>query len=114
MNAESPRPRHVPERSCVGCGQKKPKDALIRLVVGPDGQVSVDRRGTAPGRGAFLCGPACMKAAVKRRAFQRAFRGKAAPFDPAQLASAIEGVGLQGGQIGLHAAPRREAERREG
>ncbi len=66
-----------PERSCIGCGVKRPKTALLRLTVGDDGQALVDGTQTAPGRGAYLCGTGCLKAAIKRRAFQRAYRGKA-------------------------------------
>jgi len=40
-------------------------------------QPVLDRTGSAPGRGAYLCGPGCLKAALKRKAFQRAFRGQA-------------------------------------
>jgi predicted RNA-binding protein YlxR (DUF448 family) len=29
---------------------------------------------TAPGRGAYLCGPGCLRAAAKKKAFQRAFK----------------------------------------
>ncbi|MBX5482019.1 MAG: YlxR family protein [Myxococcaceae bacterium] len=85
MNA----PRTAPERTCVGCGAKKPKSALVRVVVGPDGQVMVDRKGVLPGRGAYLCSSACLKGALKRKAFARAFRGKAAPIEPARLESAL-------------------------
>lgn len=34
----------------------------------------LDRAQTAPGRGAYLCGPGCLKAALKRKAFQRALK----------------------------------------
>ena len=51
-----PRKRHIPERSCVACGIKKPKRDLVRIVRSPQGQVSVDLGGKAPGRGAYLCG----------------------------------------------------------
>ncbi len=53
--------RHIPERQCLGCGQKRPKSELIRIVRAPDGTVSLDRTGKAPGRGAYICGePACI------------------------------------------------------
>lgn len=34
----------------------------------------MDTAQTAPGRGAYLCGPGCLTAAVKKKAFQRAFK----------------------------------------
>ena len=50
-----PRKRHIPERSCVACGSKIPKRDLVRIVRSPQGEVSVDLGGKAPGRGAYLC-----------------------------------------------------------
>ncbi len=50
-----PRKRHIPERSCVACGSKMPKQDLVRVVRSPQGAVAVDLQGKAPGRGAYLC-----------------------------------------------------------
>lgn len=68
---EEPRP---PIRTCLGCGKKQTKALLRRLVLDEQDQPSLDRTQTAPGRGAYLCGPGCLQAAVKRRALQRAFK----------------------------------------
>lgn len=68
--------RAVPYRSCLGCGGKRPKGELVRLVLSAEGQPGIDAKQRAPGRGAYLCGKGCLSAAVKRKAFQRAFRGK--------------------------------------
>lgn len=65
---------HHPERTCVGCGKKQPKSLLHRLVLDEQHQPVLDRTQTAPGRGAYLCGPGCLAAAVKRKALQRAFK----------------------------------------
>lgn len=43
-----------PERTCVLTRRKGSKDQLIRLAVGPDGQVAPDVRARAPGRGAWI------------------------------------------------------------
>jgi uncharacterized protein len=43
-----------PERTCVLTRATRPKDALIRLALGPDGQVAPDVRARAPGRGAWI------------------------------------------------------------
>ncbi|GAA4037403.1 hypothetical protein GCM10022281_17590 [Sphingomonas rosea] len=43
-----------PERSCILTRRTAPKDELIRLVLGPDGQVHPDVRAKAPGRGAWI------------------------------------------------------------
>lgn len=47
--------RAVPQRTCVACRQVKAKRELIRVVRDADGRLSVDLRGKAPGRGAYLC-----------------------------------------------------------
>ena len=73
----------------MGCGKKAPKQELRRLVVGGAGEVSVDVKGKAPGRGAYLCGAGCLKAAAKRKAFGRAFRGAARQVDLEKLAAAL-------------------------
>jgi hypothetical protein len=43
-----------PERTCVLSRATRPKDQLIRLALGPDGQVAPDVRARAPGRGAWI------------------------------------------------------------
>ena len=68
---EEPRP---PIRTCLGCGKKQTKALLRRLVLDEKNQPLLDRTQTAPGRGAYLCGPGCLQAAVKRKALQRAFK----------------------------------------
>ena len=78
-----------PERTCVGCGKKAPRRELRRLVVSEAGELSVDPRGSAPGRGAYLCGAGCLSAAVKRKACGRAFRGAARQVDLETLAAAL-------------------------
>jgi predicted RNA-binding protein YlxR (DUF448 family) len=46
--------RHEPERTCILTRRKAGKDDLIRLALGPDGQVAPDVRARAPGRGAWI------------------------------------------------------------
>jgi hypothetical protein len=46
--------RHVPERKCILSGEHGARDTLIRLALGPDGQVAPDVRAKAPGRGAWI------------------------------------------------------------
>jgi hypothetical protein len=45
---------HVPERSCILTRRTAPREDLIRLALGPDGQVAPDVRARAPGRGAWI------------------------------------------------------------
>jgi hypothetical protein len=66
-------PKTIPIRQCIGCRKQKPKPELIRVVRSPSGEVSLDPRGKASGRGAYLCrDAACLKKAVKSRALERA------------------------------------------
>lgn len=66
--------KKIPMRQCVGCREMKEKKELIRVVHSPEGDVSLDFRGKAPGRGAYVCpNPACLKKARKQKALERAF-----------------------------------------
>ena len=66
--------KKIPVRRCVGCNAQRPKRELVRVVRSPEGEISIDLRGKAPGRGAYLCpNPDCLKKARKSRAIERAF-----------------------------------------
>jgi len=45
---------HVAERSCILTRRTAPREELIRLALGPDGQVAPDVRARAPVRGAWV------------------------------------------------------------
>ena len=45
----------IPQRMCVGCRQMMPKKDLISVVKSPEGVISIDDKGKAPGRGAYVC-----------------------------------------------------------
>lgn len=45
---------HTPERKCILSGAHEPRDTLVRLALGPDGQILPDVRAKAPGRGAWI------------------------------------------------------------
>ena len=76
----------MPRRKCVGCGRVAAKSDLLRLAAALDEGgarvVVVDRRGTLPGRGAYICRvPAsqqpsarCLALARRRRSIARALR----------------------------------------
>ena len=55
MQANTKPKKRIPERQCVGCGEGKPKPELLRVVRGPEGDVSLDFTGKKSGRGAYLC-----------------------------------------------------------
>ena len=63
------------ERTCIACRSTAARGELIRCVVDQDGGVWVDPYLKAPGRGAHLCYlPKCIEVALKKKAFQRAFK----------------------------------------
>jgi predicted RNA-binding protein YlxR (DUF448 family) len=71
--------RNTPERTCVLTRRKADKSELIRLALGPDGEVAADVRARAPGRGAWIAvGQKQLESAVSdgklKAALQRAFK----------------------------------------
>lgn len=50
-----PRPKHVPQRTCVVCRETGAKRSLTRVVRTGDGHIEVDPGGRMNGRGAYLC-----------------------------------------------------------
>lgn len=65
-------PKKIPMRQCTGCREMKPKRELIRVVRSPENDISLDFKGKAQGRGAYLChNPECLKKAIKSKALDR-------------------------------------------
>jgi predicted RNA-binding protein YlxR (DUF448 family) len=74
------------ERTCVGCGKTAAPEALVRLVLGPAGEIVVDAAGGAFGRGAHVHA-GCLTQACKSglsRAFKKEVKAK-----PEELAASI-------------------------
>ena len=64
-------------RMCVGCREMKEKRSLMRVVKSPEGAISFDRVGKAPGRGAYICrSKDCLDKAVRQRQLERALETK--------------------------------------
>jgi predicted RNA-binding protein YlxR (DUF448 family) len=51
---KGPRPKHVPQRTCVACREQLAKRSLIRIVRTTEGTVELDPTGKKNGRGAYL------------------------------------------------------------
>ena len=74
------KPRKIPQRQCLGCREMKNKKELIRVVRSPEGEISLDFKGKAPGRGAYVCPEAaCFLKARKSKALERAFQTPVPP-----------------------------------
>ena len=74
------------QRSCIACGRRADKAALLRIVRAPDGTVSFDPSGRAPGRGAYLCSAECFAAAGRKKKLDRALKTTVGPEDLERLA----------------------------
>ena len=84
--------KKIPLRQCLGCREMKPKKELIRVVRSPDGEISLDFKGKASGRGASLCPePACHKKAVRAKALERALSVSIPPEIYEKLREQMEG-----------------------
>lgn len=72
--------KSVPMRVCVGCGELRSKREMLRVVAAPDGTVSIDRTGKAPGRGAYIDPSAtCFEAAYKAKRLERSLKRTISP-----------------------------------
>jgi len=69
--------KRIPMRMCVGCRESKPKRELIRVVRSPEGEIHIDLKGKAPGRGAYICyNIECLEKAIKHKSLERALDEK--------------------------------------
>ena len=65
--------KKIPQRRCVGCNNMKDKKELIRVVRSAEGEVSIDKVGKKPGRGAYVCPTSeCINKAVKEKRLEKA------------------------------------------
>ena len=65
--------KKIPQRRCVGCNNMKDKKELIRVVRSAEGEVSIDKIGKKPGRGAYVCPSSeCITKAVKEKRLEKA------------------------------------------
>src|SRR5690349_21718382 len=72
---KGPRPKHVPQRTCIACRKVDAKRGLQRLVRGEGERVTIDLSGKRPGRGAYLCAErSCWETALKRPLIERALK----------------------------------------
>lgn len=66
--------KKVPVRMCVGCGEKRPKKEMLRIVRSAEGEISLDTTGKQNGRGCYICPDMkCMEATCKGKKLARSF-----------------------------------------
>ena len=69
--------RKQPERTCMGCNEKKPKKKFIRIVKNKDNEINIDRTGKMPGRGAYICDNIqCLEKLIKSKRLEKIFDTK--------------------------------------
>lgn len=67
--------RKIPMRQCIGCGEKRSKRDMIRVLRTTQEEIVLDATGRKNGRGAYLCGnPDCLKKAAKSKGLERALK----------------------------------------
>ena len=67
------RMKKIPQRTCMGCRDKKEKKELIRIVKNKENQISIDKIGKQEGRGAYLCNNIqCLEKVIKSKRLEKA------------------------------------------
>jgi len=81
-----PRLKHIPQRTCVACGEKKARRELVRIVRTVSGTAEVDPTGRRSGRGAYLCKThACWESGLRKDRLEHVLRTKIPPDNRQQL-----------------------------
>ena len=64
----------MPQRTCMGCNEKKDKKDLIRIVKNKEEQISLDKTGKKEGRGAYICDDIkCLEKVIKSKRLEKVF-----------------------------------------
>jgi predicted RNA-binding protein YlxR (DUF448 family) len=83
---QTPKQRHIPQRTCIACRQVRPKRELIRVVRTPAGHVELDATGKKSGRGAYLCARrSCWEPALRKGRIEHELETTLLPEDRAAL-----------------------------
>ena len=66
--------KNQPQRTCMGCNEKKDKKELIRIVKNKDNEISIDKTGKKEGRGAYICNNVnCLDKLIKSKRLEKVF-----------------------------------------
>ena len=61
-----------PQRTCMGCNEKKDKCEFIRIVKNKDNEINIDKTGKMSGRGAYICDNInCLDKVIKTKRVER-------------------------------------------
>ena len=88
------------ERTCIGCGERGAPEEMVRLVLGPEGEVAVDAAGGGFGRGAHVHARRGCITQAAGRGLLRASKGRA---------SSVSVAVKEGGEVATTEAERLSA-----
>ncbi len=64
--------KKIPQRTCMGCNEKKDKNQLIRIIKNKDNEIHVDKTGKMEGRGAYICNDVkCLEKVIKSKRLEK-------------------------------------------
>ncbi len=95
------RQKHVPQRTCVVCREKKDKRELFRIVNNAEEGVIIDPSGKKNGRGAYVCNSAdCWTKVEMTTILDGALRAKVEPDKKMMLIHRFQEIQNELGQTG--------------
>lgn len=69
--------KNKPQRTCMGCNEKKEKQQLIRIVKNKQNEIKIDKTGKMEGRGAYICNNvACLDRVKKSKRLEKVLNMK--------------------------------------
>ena len=81
-----------PQRTCMGCNEKRDKKDLIRIVKNKQNEINIDKTGKLEGRGAYICDSiTCLEKAIKTKRIEKVFEQKI----PDEIYERLRGVMLE-------------------
>lgn len=69
--------KNKPQRTCMGCFEKKDKNELIRIVKNNTEEIFIDKTGKAEGRGIYICNDVnCLEKLIKNNKLEKVLQIK--------------------------------------
>ncbi|MBI2324008.1 MAG: YlxR family protein [Chloroflexi bacterium] len=101
----------MPQRTCVACRTERAKRELVRVVrAAGSGELSVDLRGKASGRGAYLCSDtACLERGLAEGSLARSLATTIDPATRERLRGELETAMKERSKRGSRVTPPRGA-----
>jgi predicted RNA-binding protein YlxR (DUF448 family) len=92
QKGRGPRPKHIPQRTCIACRQVAGKRTLVRLVRTAAGVV-IDPTGKMAGRGAYLHPyQECWQAGLRTQRIEQALRTRLTAAERTALTAYMAGL----------------------